>query len=129
MSNKAQEWADNLASSNLLPSPSCQQRICRYGESISVVSAEEDNSDSDISAFVRRVIQAWYAQGRNYDFRRQGLGSEEGNDFTQLIWKSTTKMGVGIARNPAKDRLYVVVQYSPPGNRRGLFSKNVFPVY
>ncbi len=90
-----------------------------------------DGETPDLSAAVRRVIQGWYAQGRNYDFTRQGYGSEVGNEFTQLVWKGTSRMGVGVGIGQAegKHRLYVTILYSPPGNRKGMFGRNVEPAY
>lgn len=43
--------------------------------------------------------------------------------FTQLVWKKTTKIGVGHAYNGQK--LYVIVVYKPSGNIRGQFNDNV----
>ncbi|WAR30414.1 GAPR1-like protein, partial [Mya arenaria] len=51
------------------------------------------------------------------------------SNFTQLIWKSTTEIGVGISKFPYHDTLVVVVQYSPPGNHNipREFQENVCP--
>jgi hypothetical protein len=44
--------------------------------------------------------------------------------FTQVIWKSTTKVGFGIART--NDYCVVVVaNYSPPGNYIDEYKENV----
>jgi len=50
--------------------------------------------------------------------------------FTQVVWKGTTSIGVGVATVP--DPKYgsstvVVVNYSPPGNCQGQFPQNVLP--
>ena len=44
--------------------------------------------------------------------------------FTQLVWSSSAKLGVGVASKHGK--VIVVANYDPPGNFRGKFSKNVF---
>ncbi len=41
-----------------------------------------------------------------------------------MVWKSTTKMGVGKATG-SNGWTYVVVNYSPAGNVQGQFSSNV----
>jgi len=45
------------------------------------------------------------------------------DDFTQLVWKDTTKVGVGIALNDAV--AYVVAKYLKAGNIPGGYPKNV----
>lgn len=45
--------------------------------------------------------------------------------FTQVVWKSSQKLGVGFALTGDGKTLYVVAQYSPPGNYMGQFGQNV----
>lgn len=45
--------------------------------------------------------------------------------FTQLIWKNSVQLGVGIAFSSDKQKIYVVAQYSPPGNVHGQYADNV----
>lgn len=47
--------------------------------------------------------------------------------FTQVVWKSTTEVGVGLAM--VGNAVFVVGQYSPAGNisNEGYFEKNVLP--
>jgi hypothetical protein len=47
--------------------------------------------------------------------------------FTQLVWKNTERVGAGIAYNSDRTKVYVVAQYSPPGNYLGQFEENVLP--
>lgn len=46
--------------------------------------------------------------------------------FTQVVWKESQKLGVGVARS-SSGRVYVVAQYTPPGNYLGQFQANVRP--
>lgn len=48
--------------------------------------------------------------------------------FTQVVWKDSTKLGVGMATNGKK--VFVVGQYRPAGNMavKEYFEKNVFPL-
>jgi hypothetical protein len=43
-----------------------------------------------------------------------------------MIWKGSTKMGIGRAEN-VSGKVYVVINYSPGGKPNGHFSANVFP--
>lgn len=45
--------------------------------------------------------------------------------FTQLIWKNSVELGVGIALSSDKRKVYVVAEYSPQGNILGQFANNV----
>lgn len=38
-------------------------------------------------------------------------------NFTQMIWKSSRTIGVGLAKFPYHDTYVIVVQYQPPGNK------------
>lgn len=46
--------------------------------------------------------------------------------MTQLLWKSSSKLGVGVSKNPNGMFKYIVVaNYDPPGNVRGEFKINL----
>ena len=51
----------------------------------------------------------------------------ETGHFTQLVWKSSEKLGAGMAFNNDRTKVYVVARYSPPGNYEGQYGDNVFP--
>jgi len=64
---------------------------------------------------------SWYSEIKKYNFatsRGPGTGH-----FTQVVWKASQEMGA--ARS--KDGLYIVANYSPPGNFNGQNAKNVGP--
>ncbi len=44
-----------------------------------------------------------------------------------IVWKDTKKLGIGIALAKEGRKIYVVAQYSPPGNYRQAYNTNVFP--
>jgi hypothetical protein len=46
--------------------------------------------------------------------------------FTQVVWKSTTTFGVGVALSDDGRTDYVVAQYSPPGKYKDGSKENVF---
>jgi hypothetical protein len=67
-----------------------------------------------------------------YDFNKPGFSSSTGH-FTAVIWKSTTKVGFGIASGTRVSGstkfncIYVVANYHTPGNvnTASQFSANV----
>jgi hypothetical protein len=65
-----------------------------------------------------------YASGSGYNFTSNAMGNA--GTFTQMVWRETTQIGVGVAGD-RKDEIYVVMLYSPTGNMAGAFIKNVFP--
>lgn len=74
---------------------------------------------------VTAAIDGWYAEDRLYSYRHPGFSMQTGH-FTQLVWKSTKKLGCGLAdcydRN-GKSWQYLVCEYSPHGN---VLSKTYF---
>lgn len=50
--------------------------------------------------------------------------------FTQMIWKTCTKVGFGFAVGKYRGRKgeFIVARYNPPGNYSGKFIKNVPPL-
>ena len=65
----------------------------------------------------------WYSQIYNYNFDSPGFNSEVKN-FTQLVWNSTRRVGIGKA-DDGNGFTVVVARYEPVGNIDGLFVSNV----
>ncbi|KAL1261625.1 hypothetical protein QQF64_006890 [Cirrhinus molitorella] len=112
----AQKWADHLLSINTL------------GHS------ETDNGENVFYSFssVKKTpegkvaVDSWYSEIKKYNFSSPGFQSGTGH-FTQVVWKSSTELGVGLATNGKT--VFVVGQYKPAGNmtNAGYFEKNVLP--
>jgi hypothetical protein len=68
----------------------------------------------------------WYNEVYQYDFAHGDFSPNTGH-YTQLVWKSTERLGAGIAYNSDRTKVYIAAQYSPPGNYLGQFQVNVFP--
>ena len=68
----------------------------------------------------------WYKEIKLYNFNQPGFSMSTGH-FTQVVWKGSQKLGLGYALTGDGKTLYVVAQYSPPGNIRGQFEQNVLP--
>ena len=47
--------------------------------------------------------------------------------FSQMVWRDTTALGVGLALSNSKRNVYVVTFFSPKGNWLGEFATQVLP--
>uniref|UniRef100_A0A0K0EEW7 SCP domain-containing protein n=1 Tax=Strongyloides stercoralis TaxID=6248 RepID=A0A0K0EEW7_STRER len=68
------------------------------------------------------VVSKWYEERKHYSFSR-GETKHDAKLFTQLIWKSSTDIGIGIVASG--DYVYIVCKVFPKGNIRGLYKANV----
>ena len=79
----------------------------------------------DAVALATKTVEGWYSEIKAYDFNKPGFSSATGH-FTQVIWKSSTRLGCAAAQAADKG-IYVVCNYEPPGNvlPAANFSENV----
>ena len=104
----AQAYADkyNCASGSLTHSGG------QYGENLAVGYADGPSA-----------VDAWYNEVKDYSYL-----SPSYNHFTQLVWKSTTKLGCAIKDCTANNwGHYVICSYDPAGNVVGELAANVLP--
>jgi len=125
LSNAAQKWAEQEADKPTLRTEDWANRT--YSQNIyRVLSSTVDSREA-----VRLAVAAWYQGAYRYDWENpSGLSA-----FTQVVWKSTSDLGIGVARKG--NYTMVVADYWPPGNveinngdvsvRWALFPQNVFP--
>jgi hypothetical protein len=69
------------------------------------------------------VVDRWYSEIRHYNFTQPGFQARTGH-FTQVVWKASHALGVGIAQ-ASDGTWYAVGHYRPPGNITGHFPTNV----
>jgi len=76
------------------------------------------------------VTKDWYDEIAYYNFTSGTTTNpqEAVGHFTQVVWKSTLKMGSGVATADGGKSWYVVSNYDPPGNYLGRFTQNVLPI-
>jgi len=115
LTNCAQDWANSLAKRRTF-----QHRDNNaYGENL--------YADSNLNNLGKKAVDAWYNEITKFNINDEE--SELGNNsathhMTQLLWKSSTKLGVGISRTP--NSMYnVVANYDPKGNMIGSFKNNL----
>ena len=77
---------------------------------------------------VDKCVASWYNEVALHDFDRPKFSKETGH-FTQMVWKATKSMGVGVAHSPDGREVYIVTNYYPQGNivNAGYFEANVLP--
>ncbi|MBP7901380.1 MAG: hypothetical protein KA015_01045 [Spirochaetes bacterium] len=109
----AQQWADKLASENKM----YHRQPNKYGENIYWISGGDSNGQD--------AVDAWYSEIKQYNFNKPGFSMATGH-FTQLVWKGSTLIGCGKAKSK-NGGIYVVCNYSAPGNYSGKFKENVLP--
>ncbi|KAI5951394.1 PRY1 [Candida jiufengensis] len=66
------------------------------------------------------VVNMWYSEIKYYSWNHQ-YSSSTGH-FSQVVWKSTSKLGCGRSGN------FWICSYSSPGNLSGAFAQNVLPL-
>lgn len=84
---------------------------------------------TDQSVIIANAIKTFYDEIRYYDWGNPVFSMKTGH-FTQVVWKSSTEIGVGIATYPDPTygrRTAVCINYRPPGNVQGQFRQNVLP--
>lgn len=70
------------------------------------------------------AINFWYNECNNYDFQKDFQKGTE--HFTQIIWKDTKELGIGISNQGNKT--YIVANYYPPGNFLGKYKENILRI-
>jgi uncharacterized protein YkwD len=107
-----------------------------YGQNLATWGSSGDISSKQIETAEAGVTMQWYNnEAENWSY--YGLDNPpEGSDlhawghFTQLVWKSSTKVGCATVKCPADtifdfESWYTVCNYNPPGNFGGEYGKNV----
>jgi len=108
----AQAWADYLATSNncdIKHRTECGENGLIYGENIYWGSSSAIYKPIDASI-------TWYNEIKDYTYARLNENNMDGTGhYTQMIWKDTKEVGVGVAICP-NGAIIVVANYYPAGN-------------
>lgn len=119
IANFSQQWSNYLLANNMFAHSGTQL----YGENL----AYFQGYGIDMIKLIKMAIDLWYEEIKLYDFNKPGFSESTGH-ATCLLWKSSTKFGVGFAMNSSKQIVDVVFNTSPPGNVLGRFKENVLPL-
>jgi hypothetical protein len=81
----------------------------------------EFNSESITTKPFSRATSSWLDEKSDYQYAKIGDGKNTFHligHYTQMIWRSTIKVGLGAYVN-SKGKVYVVARYYPAGNITG----------
>lgn len=118
------QWDARLASA----SASYARELARLGTMRHSTNASRPNQGENLWMGTRRafsvdeMVGGWLAERASFrrgnfpNVSRTGRWSDVGH-YTQMIWRSTTHVGCGLASSPRSD--FLVCRYSPAGNYRG----------
>ncbi|KAI0443507.1 glycoside hydrolase family 128 protein [Xylaria telfairii] len=107
LAKNAGDYAKHLAQIGKLEHSSGDQRP-NQGENLAWASGS--------STPLIMAANMWLGEEKNYHGEPIGQGDFGSyGHYTQCMWKSTTKLGMGWAKD-AKGGIYTVGRYSPPGN-------------
>lgn len=95
-----------------------------YGENL----ASFGGYTNDPAALMAAAVRAWYNEYKQYDYGNPGFTPQTGH-FTCLVWRSSTRYGIGVAYDEATRTAVVVMNTAPPGNldTPAAFRANVLP--
>lgn len=111
---QAQKWADRLIATG-----SFEHSRSEYGENL-MMGGCSASLPVDKARVIGQAIEMFYSEIKEYKEPKFTMAT---GHFTQLVWKGTKQLGVGIASGNGK--VVVVFNYSPPGNMMGQFKANV----
>lgn len=114
----AEEWARILSSRGIL----LHRNNSSYGENI-FCSWSSNANNNHVSG--REPVDNWYAEMSQHVFHKEPTTLKTGH-FTQVVWRESRELGVGMAKNRSGE-VFIVANYDPPGNYIGSFEKNVLP--
>ncbi|CAF1283643.1 unnamed protein product [Rotaria magnacalcarata] len=120
LSQKAQLTAMDLANT-----AQNQQRTYEYKQGENVYTKSNLTSIQHISIGAT-ATQCWYGEIKDYNFNIP-IFSMSTCHFTQVVWKNTTRLGVGIAFDNEGKTAFFVALYDPAGNVKEKFFQNVLP--
>ena len=109
----SQSYSEKLARESIIE---CSGNLYRGQELGEILFLCNDNISP------KELISNCYLENsENYDYSEE---PKEPNNFTQLIWKSTEFIGVGYT-NTKDNKIYIVLNFYPPGNIKGEYLDNV----
>jgi len=113
----AQNYAENLAMSNKLEHSKSKFKNQFKGENLYAGGGPING---------KKAVDLWYEEIKDYDFTNPKNKRGTVGHFTQLVWKGSKQLGLGLAKS-ADGTNYVVANYFPAGNFVGQEKENVLP--
>jgi len=127
LNSSAQTHAESMASQDKL----VVQPYTVDGQSVgqNIGASYGTNPSTTASSAKARCLdlaQLWYDECSHYDYANGCSNSPYYpiGHFTQVVWKASTKVGVGVAIS-SQGKLYIATHYLVHGNLVGTFTSNV----
>ncbi|XP_075229267.1 uncharacterized protein LOC142328952 isoform X2 [Lycorma delicatula] len=114
----SQEWADHLGKVKT----TSHRPNSDYGENIFFFWSSNPRE----RVHGRDPVDNWYKEIEKHTFGVEPKTLISGH-MTQVLWKTSQRLGVGVARN-TDGQTYVVCNYDPAGNYVGTYARNVPPI-
>ncbi|CAH1711628.1 unnamed protein product [Aphis gossypii] len=111
LNNCAQNWANYMAKQQLFD----HRPENVYGENL--------YGNLNLKDLGKTAVDSWYNEMSLFTI--DNVENFDTFHMTQLLWKESTKLGVGVSQNPENGMYYVVANYDPRGNLLGNFKKNL----
>lgn len=112
----AQEYSLYLVTNNLFQHSNKEG----YGENL----AYFQGYPNEMMTLIKKSIDLWYDEIKLYNFNYPGYSPSTGH-FTCLVWKSSTRFGMGYSFNNDTKVVDITMNTAPPGNIIGQFQQNV----
>ncbi|XP_001948456.2 uncharacterized protein LOC100162791 isoform X1 [Acyrthosiphon pisum] len=115
LNNCAQDWANQMVKLKIFD----HREDNVYGENLF--------SSLDFNNLGEQAVDSWYNEITKFNIADEEpeLGDNIAtHHMTQLLWKSSTKLGVGVSKS-SNGMYNVVANYDPSGNVRGFFKDNL----
>lgn len=103
LSAAAQQWAEHLAKKGTM----MHSNSGGMGENL-FYGYGKDFTPND-------AIEAWYSEKKQYTYGKFRNGGPVVGHYTQLVWRNTEKVGMGMARS-RDGKIFIVANYYPAGN-------------
>ena len=114
LNNIAQLYANKLAEDNILEHSSSKYKNELLGENL-YFSMNYSNDE---------LVDYWYHKGDNYNYNKPDNNVSQFEEFTQLLWKSSVHIGIGVSKSK-EGYFYGVANFYPAGNISNNYSGNV----
>ncbi|MCG2418332.1 CAP domain-containing protein [Aequorivita sp. F47161] len=109
------KWSANLASIAQKHADMLAQDHCSFRHSGNSTIGENLYGGGGTVFTALDASKSWYKEKDNYTY-----SNSKYNHYTQMVWKSTTEVGVGVAQ--CEDGFYIfVANYAPVGNMLGSY--------
>lgn len=124
----AQMWANEMVRTGVFQHSPRETRGS-FGENLAFIGRTgiDISNVKSLTSLVNQAVNMWYSEESSWDYINSTGKTKTAmtGHFTALVWKKTTQIGWGVAVTPLKNRVYIVMRFSPPGNITGGYKNNV----